>query len=70
MRCWKTIDEHCPSCRGKGEVMNERFENGEMFYTWSMCHCVEVHHDDEMKKFLAVVRERTQWPQASEEANG
>lgn len=53
MRIWHTIDKHCPSCRGTGEVIaSDLRRKGECWVSFSQCHCVVVHHDDEMKEFL------------------
>lgn len=53
MRMWTTKDAHCPSCRGSGHLSEGRFVDGEWWESFFDCHCVQVHHDDEMKAFLA-----------------
>jgi len=52
MRMWQTIEKHCPSCHGKGEVFVDELRGDEYWVTAVQCHCVEVHHDEEMKAFL------------------
>ena len=52
MKFGRTIDPHCPSCHGKGEVSEGRMRDGEWWESFFQCHCVEYHHDDEMKAFL------------------
>ena len=35
--------------------MLDEMRDGEYWCTFSECHCVEHHHDDEMKAFLATL---------------
>lgn len=55
MKFRTTIDPYCCSCHGRGEVV-ESVEMGDGTWINSFtCHCVEYHHDEEMKEFLAAL---------------
>ncbi len=56
MKTWRSLDENCPTCHGNGEVLDTVVHSGEYWTTSHQCYCVEVHHDVEMKKFLAELR--------------
>jgi hypothetical protein len=60
MRYWRTIEAECPSCHGRGEVLQDEMRNGEYWCSFVECHCVEHHHDEEMKAFLKSVTENLQ----------
>jgi Zn-finger protein len=55
MKLWHTKDENCSSCRGTGEVWISQDKADGIWTTSMQCHCVEVHHDDEMKAFLRAI---------------
>ncbi len=55
MRYWRTIEAHCSTCNGSGQVMTDQIRSDGYWVSFSECHCVEHHHDDEMKAFLARV---------------
>ena len=52
MRYWQTVQADCPSCHGRGDMMVSEWRDGECWDSFVQCHCVEHHHDDEMKGFL------------------
>jgi hypothetical protein len=52
MRYWRTIQSDCPSCHGRGEVYADEERADGYWIAAFECHCVEHHHDDEMKGFL------------------
>jgi hypothetical protein len=53
----RTVDPHCSSCFGRGEVTETVEMSDGIRINSFTCHCVEYFHDDEMKAFLAEVTE-------------
>lgn len=52
MRMWQTVEKNCPSCHGRGEVWTGEYRDDGYWTMAVQCHCVQYHHDDEMKGFL------------------
>ena len=53
MKFRSTIDPNCNSCHGRGEIVETVEMSDGTWINSFTCHCVEYHHDEEMKAFLA-----------------